>query len=274
MHGGGSVNEPTGYTIDQDGLFHWTPGAGQLGQYTFEAAVSDGLQVVSDQFTVTTLGVVDGVLTIVGTSGIDKIEVKPTQGDIDRLSVSINEKDLDFKLKPKHNPDNPYNEVDRVLIHALGGDDNVDIHNKLQIDAEIHGGAGDDKLKGGDGHDIIFGGLGDDYLSGHDGNDFLIGGDGWDKLKGEKGNDILLAGRLADDFDTQFANLRAIIDTWASGFVDTDLDDDNEDDDLFDELAGELLDGGDGADWFIVGMDDKTDFDFKKNKDRDRLSTI
>jgi ELWxxDGT repeat protein len=272
--GGGAVNDPTDFSIDALGLFHWTPGAGQLGQYTFEALVSDGTQQISQQFTITTLGVVDGVLTIVGTSGIDRITVKPTQGNIDLLSVTIHGKDFNFKLKPGNNPDNPYNDVQRVLIHALGGDDHVDIHNRLLVDTEIHGGAGDDRLKGGDGHDVIFGGMGDDLLNGADGNDFLIGGDGRDKLHGQKGNDILLAGRFAENFDTRFANLRSISAAWAAGFANNDLTDDNEDDELLDELAGDLLSGGQGADWFIVSSGDQTDFNVKKNKDGDLLTIL
>jgi Ca2+-binding RTX toxin-like protein len=109
-------------------------------------------------------------------------------------------------------------------------------------------------------------------LHGGDGDDFLIGGGGQDKLLGQKGNDILLAGRFADGFDTRFANLRAIGAAWAAGVSDSDLSDDKEDDDIIDELLGHILDGGQGADWFLIGSGDQTDFNAKKNKDGDLLT--
>ncbi len=272
--GGGAVNNPTGYSMDASGRFHWTPGAGQLGQYTFEITVSDGLQAATQNFTVTTLGVVDGVLIIVGTSGQDVIDVKPTGGDTDALTVKVNEKELLFKLKPIKNADNPYNDVDRILIHALGGNDKVDIQNKLDVDSEIHGGAGDDTLRGGDGHDVIFGDSGNDQLWGGDGNDFLIGGQGVDKLKGEKGDDILIAGRLSQQFGASFQKLRGISAAWAAGVVNADLSDDNSDEDIFDEDSGDELDGGQGADWFMLMAGDLTDFNSKKNKDGDLLKLL
>jgi hypothetical protein len=76
--GPGALNNPLGFSIDSSGLFHWTPGGGQLGQYTFKVTVSDGDKSTEQTFVVTTLSVVDGVLTIVGTSGADKIDIKPT----------------------------------------------------------------------------------------------------------------------------------------------------------------------------------------------------
>ncbi len=272
--GGGSVNVPTGYSIDSSGRFHWTPGAGQLGQYTFAVTVSDGLLQATQNFTVTTLGVVDGVLIIVGTSGKDVIDVKPTGGNTDALTVKIDEKALDFKLKPKKNADNPYNDVERVLIHALGDNDKVEIGTKLDVDSEIYGGAGDDTLRGGDGHDVIFGNSGNDQLWGGNGNDFLVGGSGIDKIKGEKGDDILVAGGFSTLFDISFKKLRGISAAWAAKVVDPDLSDNNSDDDILDEDSCDDLDGGQGADWFIVMANDITDFIAKKNKDGDLLTVL
>ena len=162
----------------------------------------------------TTLGVVDGVLTIVGSDGSDRIVVKPTDGDPDELTVRINERDYGFKLKPKNNPDNPYADVTLIQIHGLGGDDDIIVKPGITIPAWLYGGLGDDKLKGGDGDDVLIGGDGDDLLVGGEGRDLLIGGRGADKIVGNAGDDLLIAGYTA--FDAIDSALAAIMAEWTS----------------------------------------------------------
>jgi Ca2+-binding RTX toxin-like protein len=61
-------------------------------------------------------------------------------------------------------------------------------------DDVLHGGAGDDRLVGGDGNDRLHGGAGDDRLVGGDGNDRLSGGAGDDVMDGGAGNDLAFGG--------------------------------------------------------------------------------
>jgi uncharacterized delta-60 repeat protein len=58
----------------------------------------------------------------------------------------------------------------------------------------VLGGAGDDRIGGGDGTQILVGGPGNDTLSGGGGTDALYGAEGNDKLDGGDGDDYLEAG--------------------------------------------------------------------------------
>jgi Ca2+-binding RTX toxin-like protein len=63
-----------------------------------------------------------------------------------------------------------------------------------RINTFVHGGPGDDVLRGGDGVDRMFGEQGRDVLSGALGNDQLFGGPDSDALIGFGGNDFLDGG--------------------------------------------------------------------------------
>ena len=94
--------------------------------------------------------------------------------------------------------------VDSILANGYDGNDHMDLSDVL-ADARVHGGAGNDHIKTGDGDDFIYGGAGNDHLHGGDGNDNLYGGagndkldggDGFDGLFGEAGNDQLRNGEV------------------------------------------------------------------------------
>src|SRR5258706_10947 len=130
-----------------------------------------------------------GVLTIVGTSAADQIEIShpglPRSSpldqlvpDISRTLVRINQDDYEFSTT----------DIQRLVIHAgdggrdrlLGGSGNDGFGDGNQ-DTQI-GGAGDDylnglgfhnKLRGGRGDDIIYAYLEHNNISGGAGNDLL-----------------------------------------------------------------------------------------------------
>ena len=60
--------------------------------------------------------------------------------------------------------------------------------------------AGEDRLHGGNGDDMLFGGDGADRLQGGRGDDALDGGAGDDRMVGGKGNDVQTGGEGADRF--------------------------------------------------------------------------
>ena len=269
--GAGAVNNPTGFSIDSNGLFHWAPGGGQLGRYTFKAKVTDGGGLFAEQDFVTTLGVVDGVLTIVGSSGDDRITIKPTEGDASELTVRINEHDYGYKLNGKNNPDNPYTDVSHIHVCGLAGDDQVSVNGAITIDATLEGGAGHDKLKGGEGNDILLGGSGADLLTGDKGRDLLIGGTGADRIVGNADDDVLIAGVTA--YDDNHQALGSIMHDWVRLDLDNAarialLRDSNQRDGMYlgaatvgDDDSQDILTGNAGQDWFFFNnnQDNVTD---------------
>ncbi len=92
-----------------------------------------------------------------------------------------------------------------MLVFAHAGDDRITIDDDIDVGAEIWGGRGNDELKGGEMHDIIFGEEGDDKIYGGPGRDILIGGLGADRIHGDEQDDIIIAGYTA--FERTFNEL-------------------------------------------------------------------
>lgn len=99
--------------------------------------------------------------------------------------------------------------------------------------ATLQGGAGHDILTGGTGANAISGGEGGDQLFGMGGNDTLAGGAGADFLAGGDGNDALNGGAGAD-------------------IILGEAGDDTITVSLAADLAGDVIDGGDGFDRLVL----------------------
>jgi Ca2+-binding RTX toxin-like protein len=146
------------------------------------------------------------------------------------------------------------NSVNRIEIHAGGGNDKVTISDQIKLPTILDGGAGDDTLAAGSGSTVLVGGDGNDTLTGGPSRDVLIGGAGTDSLSGNGGDDILIAGQPKYENDPN--SLMTIQKIWNGddsyeGRVDTlrkmgvaNASDDGSADHLI---------GGDGRDWFIGG---------------------
>lgn len=113
------------------------------------------------------------------------------------------------------------------IITTGNGKNDIDISNSTGNNL-VFSGNGNDKIKGGEGADMLFGQNGKDELEGGNGNDVLDGGNGRDTLRG------------GDDAGT-FSNA-------------TELS----------IVAGDVLSGGNGPDFFYYelgdGVDQITDF--------------
>jgi Ca2+-binding RTX toxin-like protein len=114
-------------------------------------------------------------------------------------------------------------------------------------------GAGDDLVTGGVGDESVDGGAGNDTLDGGDGNDVLQGGAGADSLTGGAGNDVLTgdaAGDLVGANDSLFGGDGN--DTLSGNAGADSLFGGDGDDYLyagsFNQMAGDLFDGGAGND--------------------------
>src|SRR5215204_1553385 len=83
-------------------------------------------------------------------------------------------------------------------VNAGGGSDIVFFTSDIPVPVTVRGGAGDDKLSGGDASDKIIGGPDDDALIGRRGADWILGGPGRDRLVGGAGDDMLRGGPERD----------------------------------------------------------------------------
>lgn len=84
-------------------------------------------------------------------------------------------------------------DVQRLLLEAGDGDNLIDVSN-FQVAGSfvrINAAAGNDRIFGSPGPDVIFAGDGDDLVLAGGGNDVVYGGDGDDALAGGGGNDHL-----------------------------------------------------------------------------------
>lgn len=132
------------------------------------------------------IGLRDGLLTIVGTDRADTIAVTQ-QGT--RIEVALNNTMRDFAA------DN----VERIHIMGLGGNDEITIDQDVDVPCDLQGGPGNDTIEGGGGRDLLRGGLGRDRLDGGEGKDKCLGGPGNDRVDGGEGNDLVMG---QDGFDT------------------------------------------------------------------------
>jgi Ca2+-binding RTX toxin-like protein len=214
-------------------------------------AVAEGAVTIDDQ----------GIVRIGGTSAADVIRVTRTS-DGSQLQVSIGGGVVSNTI--------PLADVSEIRVWGREGNDRLQLID-LAINALIHGGAGNDEITGGAGHDLIFGGGGNDTLTGAAGNDFLIGGDGADRIVGSAGHDILVAADVGRGFTS--GKLRAISADWVGNrTLDPDAVDEVLDETLIDDDL-DMLTGSSGSDWFIIGGGDKVT-DFKKQSTDGDLVTI
>jgi len=217
-----TVTDPAGVatTLTTDTL-QLTPD--QVGDYTVSVTVTDNdgdsdtaAQEVTVQNIVVApdpLGTGQTVLFVGGSDRRDKIDFWAGCAP-DTIIVTIKDKDLDTCfIQLIATP------IDRIVAFGLGGDDDIKVHRSVgDIPAELYGGQGDDKLRGGQGNDVLVGGAGDDMLAGKNGRDLLIGGDGQDKVVGDNQDDILIGGIYIDQMNR--AATAAVMAQWTR----TDLD--------------------------------------------------
>ena len=141
-----------------------------------------------------------GQLQIIGTSGRDHITIKPNN-DNTLLSVSAKWNQGGAGAQDGKEVLIARSAVKDIFVALGKGNDFLDVHNRITLPTEIHGGAGKDQLSGGSGDDLIDGGAGDDTIAGNDGDDTLLGRGGKDNVKGGNGNDAISGGRGDDDLD-------------------------------------------------------------------------
>jgi hypothetical protein len=191
-----------------------------VGSFTITATATDARDAVSlpvnDTFSVFGWSVLpdplhpgDTVLVVVGSPHDDVIKVKDEDHHCDYLKVVIRDKEEHIRVRGFVGGN-----VDAILVFGLAGDDKITIEDDVELPVFVWGGAGDDRIKGGDGSDVLIGEQGDDTIYGGDGRDLLIGGAGSDRLHGDDHEDILVAGYTVFDLNRQA--LDAIMAEWNS----------------------------------------------------------
>ncbi len=129
----------------------------------------------------------------------------------DEIVVSKVGSSGDVEVSTNGDPEGIFAPTGRIIVHGLGGDDDIEVASNILLTAQLDGGSGNDTLKGGGGNDVIFGRAGDDKLSGRGGRDFLVGGHGADKISGNGGDDLLLAMRwIHEDYDPAICEVMSI----------------------------------------------------------------
>jgi Ca2+-binding RTX toxin-like protein len=206
------------------------------------------------------IGLVHGNLVVHGTNADDTIRFVPA-GNGGAIKVLLNGVSQGtFTPAPGG----------KIIARGHRGDDDIEVAGSISVSAWLYGGRGDDRLKGGAGHDVLLGGAGDDDLSGGQGRDLLIGGRGADRLVGNADDDILIAGFTALDHDR--AALREIMAEWTrtdqsyaqrinhltnGGGLNgtTVLKANGPHATVFDDGDEDRLTGNSGRDWFFANLD-------------------
>ena len=205
----------------------------------------------------------EGTLTIGGTSGPDVIVVSKLD---DNLTIAVN-KSL-FVM--------PGEEIQRINIKGLGGNDKISFGDGVNLPATIFGGDGNDVLSGGDRSNRLCGEAGNDKLIGSSGRDQFIGGLGTDtadysqrlddlviSLDGKPNDGTPTVGTTKGEGDNVMPDVEVVIggmrDDSITGSPKRDiLRGGPGDDTLVGNDGDDLLVGGDGADLIKGGLGDDT----------------
>ncbi len=111
-----------------------------------------------------------GVLTVNGSGAADHIGLDPRTTTSLRVEIGTNNQTFDLR------------QITRIVVNGLGGNDVIEVNarNPLTMGVEVHGGDGNDYLKGSDSADKLYGDAGNDFIEGKGGNDLIDGGAGYD----------------------------------------------------------------------------------------------
>ena len=141
----------------------------------------------------------DGNIILTGSEGDDNITVTEHTSSIDLGFMNLEY--VDGVTVSDGTSTHTYlgEDASHLTIQGLGGDDRITVDADVSFSLTLEGGAGEDRIQGGAGADVMRGGDGRDYLEGGAGNDTLDGGRGDDIVYGGQGNDTLSGGR-GDDY--------------------------------------------------------------------------
>lgn len=132
-----------------------------------------------------------GVITILGTTGADSVEVADGAPEENLIKIVYNAQQFDF----------PRDQVVRIDASLSDGPD-LFIAGSIDIPVHVKGGRGNDSLSGGDANDTLLGEGGFDYVFGRAGDDSLVGGIQNDLIIGGIGDDWIVPYSFGTGDDT------------------------------------------------------------------------
>ena len=133
----------------------------------------------------------DGVLRVTGTPFADAIQLHPAAGNPAIAEFDVNNDGVvDFSF--------PTADLSAIVVDGAGGDDRIALDTSrdafpASLQIVLAGGAGDDELEGGLGHQVLIGGRGNDLIDGNQGADDQFGGHGNDVIVWDPGDGSDLA---------------------------------------------------------------------------------
>ena len=226
------------------------------------ATMGESLVVGGNDLCGAAVDLLDGVLTVQGTSNDDVIAVSTANG---MVTAELNGCEESY----------PVGSVAEVVIDGDDGADNITVNfsdgktimggadndtitvNGPGLGADIFGEEGDDTIVGGAGPDLILGGAGNDDISGRGGADILDGGapragfPDMNIINGGNGADLILGG---EDVDIVFGNEGADRISLFGG--DDIVDAGSGSDEIFSGAGNDLVIGGPAADLISGGAGD------------------
>jgi Ca2+-binding RTX toxin-like protein len=132
----------------------------------------------------------------------------------DAIRVSAGRTAGDVVVRMNRRNEGTFHPTSRIIVSGYDGNDVVTVLAGVTLPCWLDGGAGNDRLIGGGGPNLVRGGAGNDVVRGRDGRDVLIGGTGADTVRGGRGDDLLVGGSTA--FDADDISLAAIQAEWLS----------------------------------------------------------
>ncbi len=196
----------------------------------------------------------DGIVRIGGTNGNDDI-VATKSGN--KLKVKINGRVVSDNLS--------ISRVREIRAWGRSGNDKIDL-SAIDVPTLLHGGTGNDEIRGAAGSNLIFGGEGNDRLFGGTGADLIIGGLGADTLNDSQGNDVMFGGNIANQLTDDF--FRDVMQKWKRGRIQNSRFSAS----LIDDAAVDSFFDSQGDDWYLLGASDVLSDNYSHDRDRvDRL---
>jgi Ca2+-binding RTX toxin-like protein len=190
---------------------------GGLGDDTYLVDLGNRKIIVSERIAPTTMGEVNGVLTLQGGADAKSIDTVVLSGINRFQDIRFNVTDTTVSISQSGSSSTILVDkgVEQIAFDKVGngapvvyatnwsniGTKSADFVVTKDAGGMALGGQGDDFLMGGQGQDILLGGLGNDIIRGGAGSDKLIGNAGNDILHVHGGDgDLALGGAGADTF--------------------------------------------------------------------------